>query len=141
MDFKDRCRVAEKCLPDAPYKEQLIALHDEMLSAINPAGAPSALNGGLAVNIEQALEWADTWEKVPSEIPSGDEQALIVLAHAVRKQRECLLWIQERHHGGLMRAKIDEALTANAKVTGSPDLSASPCGLTGYAGDNNGEQK
>lgn len=31
--------------------------------------------------------------------------------------------------------------TPNAKVTGSPDLSASPSGLPGYAGDNNGERK
>ena len=29
----------------------------------------------------------------------------------------------------------------NAKVTGSPALSASPCGLPGYAGDNNGDLK
>lgn len=62
------------------------------------------------MTIDEAIEWADTWEKVPSETPSGDEQALIILARAVRKQRECLLWLQERHHGGLMRAKIDDAL-------------------------------
>jgi hypothetical protein len=62
------------------------------------------------MNLQTALDWAETWGKVPSEIPSGDEQALIVLARSVRKQRECLLWLQERHHGGLMRAKIDEAL-------------------------------
>ena len=37
MDFRDRCRVAEKCLPDAPYKEALKALHDEMLSEIERA--------------------------------------------------------------------------------------------------------
>jgi hypothetical protein len=29
--------------------------------------------------------------------------------------------------------------TPNAKVTGSPALSAGPSGLTGYAGNNNGE--
>lgn len=30
---------------------------------------------------------------------------------------------------------------SNAKVTGSPALSASPCGLPGYASGGNGEQK
>jgi hypothetical protein len=28
---------------------------------------------------------------------------------------------------------LSEVLRSNAEVTGSPDLSASPCGLTGYA--------
>lgn len=32
-----------------------------------------------------------------------------------------------------------EAMRFNAKVTGSPALSAGPSGLTGYAGNNNGE--
>ena len=29
----------------------------------------------------------------------------------VERLRECLLWLQARHNGGLMRAKIDAALS------------------------------
>ena len=36
------------------------------------------------MNLKQALEWAEIWEKVPSEKPNGDEKALVVLARAVR---------------------------------------------------------
>ena len=39
------------------------------------------------------------------------------------------------------RALRDALATPNAKVTGSPALSASPSGLPGYAGDDNGETK
>ena len=34
MTFEQRCRVSEQCLPDAPYRAMLIALHDEMLAAL-----------------------------------------------------------------------------------------------------------
>lgn len=40
------------------------------------------------------------------------------------------------------KAQAREALMmANVEVTGSPALSASPSGLPGYAGDDNGETK
>ena len=42
------------------------------------------------MNIKQAVKWADVWREVPSEKPSGDEQALIVLVNEVRRLRE---WI------------------------------------------------
>ena len=34
MTFKERCDIALNCLPDAPYKEQLKQLHNDMLSEI-----------------------------------------------------------------------------------------------------------
>ena len=34
MTFEQRCRISEQCLPDAPYRAMLIALHDEMLKAL-----------------------------------------------------------------------------------------------------------
>lgn len=38
--------------------------------------------------------------------------------------------------------KLEDAMkSSNAKVTGSPALSASPCGLPGYAAGENGERK
>ena len=39
------------------------------------------------------------------------------------------------------RALRDALATPNVEVTGSPALSASPSGLPGYAGDDNGETK
>ena len=41
------------------------------------------------------------------------------IAHENERLRECLEWLQERHQGGLMRAKIDEALGAD-KARGEP---------------------
>ena len=35
LTFKERSQIAIQCLPDAPYKEHLCKLHDEMLSAID----------------------------------------------------------------------------------------------------------
>lgn len=32
--FKKRCETAQKCLPDAPYKNMLVNLHKEMLAEI-----------------------------------------------------------------------------------------------------------
>ena len=34
LTFEQRCRISEQCLPDAPYRAMLIALHDEMLAAL-----------------------------------------------------------------------------------------------------------
>jgi hypothetical protein len=34
MTFEQRCRVSEQCLPEAPYREMLTKLHDEMLAAL-----------------------------------------------------------------------------------------------------------
>ena len=34
MTFQQRCRVSEQCLPEAPYRAMLVALHDEMLEAL-----------------------------------------------------------------------------------------------------------
>jgi hypothetical protein len=31
-------------------------------------------------------------------------------ADEIDRLRECLLWLQQRHHGGLIRVKIDQAL-------------------------------
>ena len=41
MTFEQRCRVSEQCLPEAPYRAMLVALHDEMLEALaQPAQEP-----------------------------------------------------------------------------------------------------
>ena len=42
------------------------------------------------------------------------------LADENERLRECLQWLQARHHGGLMRAKIDEALGPNAGAKRAP---------------------
>ena len=34
LTLEQRCRISEQCLPDAPYRAMLIALHDEMLKAL-----------------------------------------------------------------------------------------------------------
>ena len=34
MTFEQRCRVSEQCLPEAPYREMLTKLHNEMLVAL-----------------------------------------------------------------------------------------------------------
>ena len=34
LTFEQRCRISEQCLPDAPYREMLTKLHDEMLAAL-----------------------------------------------------------------------------------------------------------
>ena len=34
MTFEQRCRLSEQCLPDAPYREMLTKLHNEMLVAL-----------------------------------------------------------------------------------------------------------
>ena len=34
LTLEQRCRLSEQCLPDAPYRAMLIALHDEMLAAL-----------------------------------------------------------------------------------------------------------
>ena len=31
MEFKHRCEIAQKCLPDSEYKNSLIKLHNELL--------------------------------------------------------------------------------------------------------------
>ena len=33
MTFEERCRLSEQCLPEAPYREMLTKLHNEMLEA------------------------------------------------------------------------------------------------------------
>jgi hypothetical protein len=34
MTFEERCRLSEQCLPEAPYREMLTKLHNEMLEAL-----------------------------------------------------------------------------------------------------------
>ena len=41
LTFEQRCRLSEQCLPEAPYREMLTKLHDEMLKALaQPAQEP-----------------------------------------------------------------------------------------------------
>ena len=42
--------------------------------------------------------------------------AMLEAADEIERLRECLQWLQERHRGGLMRAKIDEALGAKLRA-------------------------
>jgi len=47
------------------------------------------------------------------ELLSDDySTAMLEAADEIERLRECLQWLQARHHGGLMRATIDEALGA-----------------------------
>lgn len=34
MEFREKCRIVEKCLPESPFKDQIVKLHDEMLDYI-----------------------------------------------------------------------------------------------------------
>ena len=34
MTFEERCRLSEQSLPNAPYRDKLTALHNEMLKAL-----------------------------------------------------------------------------------------------------------
>jgi hypothetical protein len=34
MTFEERCRLSEQCLPEAPYREMLTKLHNEMLEVL-----------------------------------------------------------------------------------------------------------
>ena len=34
LTLEQRCRLSEQCLPEAPYREMLTKLHDEMLKAL-----------------------------------------------------------------------------------------------------------
>ena len=34
MDFKERCELVAKCLPESPFKEQIVKLHNEMLALL-----------------------------------------------------------------------------------------------------------
>jgi hypothetical protein len=35
MDFRKRCEIAQKCLPDSEYKNSLIKLHNDILQENN----------------------------------------------------------------------------------------------------------
>jgi len=63
----------------------------------------------------------DTWNDdddngktmlVGYSITLAEKQCIDELRAEHAKMRECLEWLQKRHHGGLMRAKIDQALSA-----------------------------
>lgn len=34
MEFKEKCDLVAKCLPESPFKEQIQALHSDMLAAL-----------------------------------------------------------------------------------------------------------
>ena len=64
MTFEQRCRLSEQCLPEAPYREMLTKLHDEMLKALEQrtwVGLSSVdfndFNPLFAA--EEAARWAD----------------------------------------------------------------------------------
>lgn len=68
MTFADRCQVSEQCLPDAPYRAMLIALHNEMLEALaQPAQEPVAFSAEIVADVNGTLstQWADWW--IPNE--------------------------------------------------------------------------
>lgn len=46
----------------------------------------------------------------PDGWPAVRMREISALCDEVERLRECLRWLQQRHHGGLMRAKIDAAL-------------------------------
>ena len=52
MTFEQRCRVSEKCLPEAPYREMLTELHNQMLEALAQP-AP----------VQEPVAWMDVDEK------------------------------------------------------------------------------
>ena len=40
MDFNERSKIAINCLPDAPYRDNLSRLHDDMLGRIKALESP-----------------------------------------------------------------------------------------------------
>lgn len=34
MEFRDKCKLVEQCIPDSPFKEQIVKLHNEMLALL-----------------------------------------------------------------------------------------------------------
>jgi hypothetical protein len=34
MDFEEKCRVVEQCIPESPFRDQVKKLHDDMLDTI-----------------------------------------------------------------------------------------------------------
>ena len=93
MTFEQRCRVSEQCLPEAPYRAMLVALHDEMLEALaqpeqEPVGfVDSKLNPIQRPWVEPTgNEWFDWWrvsaiaDSTEAEIDFGD---FLIIAQAV----------------------------------------------------------
>ena len=47
MTFEERCRLSEQCLPEAPYREMLTKLHNEILATLaQPEQEPCGGCGG-----------------------------------------------------------------------------------------------
>jgi hypothetical protein len=69
LTFKERSQIAIQCLPDAPYKEHLRALHSEMLEVIENrvqvAWRVFDGEGGYDyVSFEDNEDYEDEWNKI-----------------------------------------------------------------------------
>lgn len=78
------------------------------------------------VRLEAMRQRADEIERLRAELKqltayadSLNERCIADSAD-IGRLRECLEWLQERHQGGLMRAKIDEALGADKAAEVKP---------------------
>ena len=98
MTFEQRCRVSEQCLPEAPYRAMLVALHDEMLEALAQPEQepwPEEPSGHMAGGVQPPQrpwveptgnEWFDWWRVSPvaneteAEIDFAD---FLIIAQAV----------------------------------------------------------
>lgn len=66
MKFSERCRLSEHCLPDAPYRTMLTALHNEMLTAqtVKPAVSDATFWNALSAledECERAVDKGYAW--------------------------------------------------------------------------------
>ena len=60
LTLAERCKVATDCLPDAPYRTQLTALHAELLVALDAQGKLAADRlAQMQADRKQALLWRD----------------------------------------------------------------------------------
>jgi hypothetical protein len=64
LNFAERCRLAEQCLPDAHYRDLLVQLHDDMLAAIK---AGQTENEALRAALAQAADDIESWGAYASD--------------------------------------------------------------------------
>ena len=95
MTFEERCRLSEQCLPEAPYREMLTKLHDEMLEALaQPQQEPleywNAVEGW--VKLEEAREHLDSVGCGTIYKTSGEGRVPLCIAQPQQEPDDLTVW-------------------------------------------------
>lgn len=87
---QERRRIAEQCLPDAPYRAMLTALHDELLTALEQQEAEKPFHPDWA-NYQQGYEngKADALEQM--------EQTKKPVAYLTETEQGDMVWTPEMY--------------------------------------------